>query len=67
MDLNITDDWIQNTYSELRLSYKDADIFNGGKLEIFKLMPDKILKFKSKKCASRKLSKKVLQYLYVRT
>lgn len=56
--VNVPDHWVQNTWPELRSLYKDEDIFNEDETRTFyKLMPDKTLKFKNKKCISRNLSK----------
>ena len=55
VDLNVTGDWMRNTWPEIRRSYKDEDIFNGDEAGIFyKLTPDKTFKFKNEKCVGGK-------------
>lgn len=58
VDLNVTSDWLTETWPVVRNPYKDEDIFNGDETGLFyKLTPEKTVQFKNEKCVGGKLSK----------
>lgn len=55
VDQNSTKNWLISVWPNLRRKFSDDEIFNAGLF--YKLMPDKILKFKGDNCSGGKLSK----------
>lgn len=64
VDISVSNNFLQDTWEQLRSAYADCDIFNADETGLFyKCMPNTTLKFKGESCIGGKLSKERLTVL----
>lgn len=64
VNINIVNDWLQNSWPLIKENFKDDDIFNADETGLFyKLTPDKTLRFKGETCSGGKMSKERITVL----
>ncbi|XP_051161251.1 tigger transposable element-derived protein 4-like [Leptopilina boulardi] len=58
VEQNIVTEWLTTVWPNLRKQFSDENIFNADETGLFyKMMPDRILKFKGESCSGGKMSK----------